>query len=61
MSLSCVCASVLVYLLTSCATTFSEKLKKILLLEPKTVIEYKNHSTSIKDRSSHRNGTSFIV
>lgn len=55
------CASVLVYLLTSCATTFSEKLKKILLLEPKTVIEYKNHSTSIKDRSSHRNGTSFIV
>lgn len=37
-----------------------EKLKEILELEPSTLIEYKHHSSSIKDMSSFRNAKGYV-
>lgn len=39
----------------------SEKLKEILQLIPTTTIRFKNNSSSIKDRSSYRNGKVYVV
>lgn len=37
-----------------------EKLKRILDLEPATIIEYKNHSESMQDRSTFRNAKPYV-
>jgi translation initiation factor 4E len=38
-----------------------DKLKSILGLHPNTPIEYKKHSTSMKDRSTYRNGKTYLI
>ena len=38
-----------------------ERLKQILKLDPNMPIEYKNHLKSMKDRSTYRNGRTYIV
>jgi hypothetical protein len=39
---------------------FSEKLKDVLDLGEGTALEYKNHSTSMKDRSTFRNTKAYV-
>lgn len=39
----------------------SEKLKMILKLPPYTVLEFKQHSMSMKDGSSFKNGTAYVI
>eukprot|EP00697_Spironema_sp_BW2_P005346 gnl/Spiro4/17454_TR9285_c0_g1_i1.p1 gnl/Spiro4/17454_TR9285_c0_g1~~gnl/Spiro4/17454_TR9285_c0_g1_i1.p1 ORF type:complete len:339 (+),score=95.28 gnl/Spiro4/17454_TR9285_c0_g1_i1:33-1019(+) len=38
-----------------------EKLEQIFQLEDHTLVEYKNHSTSLKDRSTFRNAKPYLV
>lgn len=43
-----------------CHLCDSEKLKRILSLEPSTVIEYKSHRDSLRDGSTFRNARAYV-
>lgn len=43
-----------------CFVSGSEKLKEVLDLGDGTALEYKNHSTSMKDKSTFRNTKAYV-